>query len=115
MTSRFFASRNKESLLRCRAQTAPASNLQLWYSPYCDPAATNFTFAGVEGSPYLWRPVATTLADAMTILRAAVAEMDARYRALARGGFVNLGERLPFLVLIFDEFADLILAARADK
>jgi FtsK/SpoIIIE family/FtsK alpha domain len=74
------------------------------------------TFAGAEGSPYLWRPVATTLADAMAILRAAVAEMDERYQVLARGGFVNLGERfkagktdLPFLVLIFDEFADLIL------
>jgi DNA segregation ATPase FtsK/SpoIIIE, S-DNA-T family len=80
------------------------------------------TFAGVEGSPYLWRPVATTLADAMRILRDAVAEMDARYQELARGGFVNLGERikagktdLPFLVLIFDEFADLILAGREDK
>jgi S-DNA-T family DNA segregation ATPase FtsK/SpoIIIE len=80
------------------------------------------TFAGVEGSPYLWRPVATTLADAMAILHDAVAEMDARYQLLARGGFVNLVERvkagktdLPFLVLIFDEFADLILAGREDK
>ena len=80
------------------------------------------TFAGVEGSPYLWRPVATRLADAMAILRDAVAEMDARYQVLARGGFVNLGERfkagqtdLPFLVLIFDKFADLILAGREDK
>jgi S-DNA-T family DNA segregation ATPase FtsK/SpoIIIE len=80
------------------------------------------TFAGVEGSPYLWRPVATTLADAMAILRDAVAEMDARYQLLARGGFVNLGERfkagktdLPFLLLIFDEFADLILAGRENK
>ena len=51
------------------------------------------TFAGVEGSPYLWRPVATRLADAMAILRDAVAEMDARYQVLARGGFVNLGAR----------------------
>jgi RecB family exonuclease len=80
------------------------------------------TFAGVEGSPYLWRPVATTLADALTILRDAVTEMDVRYHTLARDGFVNLGERikagkadLPFLVLIFDEFADLILAGREDK
>jgi S-DNA-T family DNA segregation ATPase FtsK/SpoIIIE len=80
------------------------------------------TFAGVEGSPYLWRPVATTLAEAMAILRDAVAEMDARYQMLAREGFVNLGERikarkadLPFLVLVFDEFADLILAGRDDK
>jgi S-DNA-T family DNA segregation ATPase FtsK/SpoIIIE len=80
------------------------------------------TFAGVAGSPYLWRPVATTLADAMTILRDAVAEMDTRYQMLASGGFVNLNERfkagktdIPFLVLIFDEFADLILAGREDK
>lgn len=80
------------------------------------------TFAGVEGSPYLWRPVATTLPEALAILRDAVKEMDARYQKLAREGFVNLGERLkagqgdlPFLVLVFDEFADLILAGREDK
>jgi DNA segregation ATPase FtsK/SpoIIIE, S-DNA-T family len=48
--------------------------------------------------------------------------MDSRYQMLAREAFVNLGERikagktdLPFLVLIFDEFADLILAGREDK
>jgi S-DNA-T family DNA segregation ATPase FtsK/SpoIIIE len=80
------------------------------------------TFAGVEGSPYLWRPVATTLTEALKILRDAVKEMDSRYQTLAGEGFVNLGERikagktdLPFLVLIFDEFADLILAGRDDK
>jgi len=80
------------------------------------------TFAGVEGSPYLWRPVATTLTEALKILRDAVKEMDSRYQTLAGEGFVNLGERikagktdLPFLVLIFDEFADLILAGREDK
>jgi S-DNA-T family DNA segregation ATPase FtsK/SpoIIIE len=80
------------------------------------------TFAGVEGSPYLWRPVATTLTEALAILRDSVKEMDSRYRTLAREAFVNLGERikagktdLPFLVLIFDEFADLILAGREDK
>jgi RecB family exonuclease len=80
------------------------------------------TFAGIEGSPYLWRPVATTLTEALKILRDAVKEMDTRYQTLAREAFVNLGERikagkadLPFLVLIFDEFADLILAGRDDK
>jgi DNA segregation ATPase FtsK/SpoIIIE-like protein len=80
------------------------------------------TFAGVEGSPYLWRPVATTLTEALAILRDSVREMDSRYQTLAREAFVNLGERikagksdLPFLVLIFDEFADLILAGREDK
>ena len=80
------------------------------------------TFAGVEGSPYLWRPVATTLTEALKILRDAVKEMASRYQTLAREAFVNLDERikagktdLPFLVLIFDEFADLILAGREDK
>jgi FtsK/SpoIIIE family/FtsK alpha domain/PD-(D/E)XK nuclease superfamily len=80
------------------------------------------TFSGVEGSPYLWRPVATTLGGALAILRDAVAEMDVRYQKLAQGGYVNLGERIkdgktdvPFLILIFDEFADLILAGREDK
>ncbi len=80
------------------------------------------TFSGVEGSPYLWRPVATSLGDALTILRDAVAEMNVRYQKLAQGGYVNLGERIkdgktdvPFLILIFDEFADLILAGREDR
>ena len=80
------------------------------------------TFAGVDGSPYLWKPVATTLGDAMQILRAAVTEMDDRYHLLARGGFTNLGEYIKagnagvqFLILMFDEFADLILAGREEK
>jgi S-DNA-T family DNA segregation ATPase FtsK/SpoIIIE len=80
------------------------------------------TFTGVDGSPYLWKPVATTLAGAMQILRAAVSEMDDRYRLLAGRGVTNLGEYIkagntgiPFLVLIFDEFADLVLAGREEK
>ena len=66
--------------------------------------------------------MATVVEDAKTILRDAVEEMGARYRVLARDGFVNLAERIeagkseiPFLVLIFDEFADLILGRREDK
>ena len=80
------------------------------------------TFTGVDGSPYLWKPVATTLGDAMQILRGAVSEMNDRYHLLARGRFTNLGEHIkagntdvPFLVLVFDEFADLILAGREEK
>jgi S-DNA-T family DNA segregation ATPase FtsK/SpoIIIE len=80
------------------------------------------TFCGVTGSPYLWKPVATNLDAALEILRSAVKEMDARYRELAKQGVVSLGDRfaaglsdIPFLVLIFDEFADLILAGRDEK
>ncbi|EJW11113.1 Cell division protein FtsK [Rhodovulum sp. PH10] len=80
------------------------------------------TFTGIERSRLLWRPLATTLGDAMAILREAVAEMERRYETLSREGFVNLGDRraagkteLPFLVLIFDEFADLILAGREER
>jgi len=80
------------------------------------------TFAGVERSPYLWRPVETTLSGAVGILRDAVADMESRYQRLKTDGFVNLAERIragkkdiPFLVLVFDEFADLILTGGQDK
>jgi S-DNA-T family DNA segregation ATPase FtsK/SpoIIIE len=80
------------------------------------------TFSGTAGSPYLWRPLATTLEEASAILEAAVDEMEARYRKLDGEGFANLAERrragrtdLPYLVLVFDEFADLILAGGEEK
>lgn len=80
------------------------------------------TFGGVAASPYLWQPIATDLASACAVLDAAVTEMEGRYLALAKQGFTNLGDRfqaglfdLPFLVLVFDEFADLVLTGRAEK
>ena len=80
------------------------------------------TFAGVDGSPYLWRPLATTLSAARVVLRDAVEEMEARYQRFAREGFAHLADRraagkfdLPYLLLVFDEFADLILAGREER
>ncbi len=72
------------------------------------------TFNNVADSVYLWRPVAVDLAAALAILRDAIVEMDKRYQLLAREGLVSLHDRfregrtdVPFLVLVFDEFADL--------
>jgi DNA segregation ATPase FtsK/SpoIIIE, S-DNA-T family len=80
------------------------------------------TFSSVESSPYLWRPLATDIAAALAVLESAVAEMEARYRTLAKEGFVSIADRikggrieLPFIVLVFDEFADLILTGRDER
>ncbi len=80
------------------------------------------TFGSLKGSPYLTGPVITDLDDAVVRLDEAVAEMAQRYRDLAHEGFENLSQRLasgrqdlPFHVIVFDEFADLILAGRETK
>jgi hypothetical protein len=80
------------------------------------------TFSSIAGSAYLWRPVGTDLGSALGILRDAISEMDRRYNMLAKEGLVSLHDRfqegrtdVPFLVLVFDEFADLILTGRNEK
>lgn len=56
------------------------------------------------------------------MLEFAVSEMESRYRVLAKEGFVSISDRiqagrvdLPFVVLVFDEFADLILTGRDER
>jgi DNA segregation ATPase FtsK/SpoIIIE, S-DNA-T family len=80
------------------------------------------TFSSVESSPYLWRPLATDINAALAVLESAVSEMEGRYRILAKEGFVSISDRmkaghadLPFIVLVFDEFADLILTGRDER
>src|SRR5262245_42643821 len=80
------------------------------------------TFSSVESSPYLWRPLATDIDAALAVLESAVSEMEGRYRTLAEEGFVSISDRikagridLPFIVLVFDEFADLILTGRDER
>lgn len=68
--------------------------------------------------PHLLVPVVTELQDAITALRWAVGEMERRYRLLAQAGVKNLEtfnaradiERLPSIVVLIDEFGDLMLA-----
>lgn len=75
------------------------------------------TFNGV---PHLLAPVVVEASKAVKALRWLNQEMDNRYRKFAEAGARNiegynkdrsLGERLPYLVLIIDELADLMMTA----
>ena len=67
--------------------------------------------------PHMLSPVVTDMGKAMAALRWAVGEMERRYQALASAGCKNLasyngkvrlGDRLPYIVIVVDEFADLV-------
>ncbi len=80
------------------------------------------TFGGLSKLPYLSEPVVTEIIDAIPCLRAAADDMDWRYRRLAEAGVESLSERflkgqtdIPYRVVVFDEFADLILAGKEQK
>lgn len=81
--------------------------------------------------PHLVHPVVTEMTDAKNALEWAVQEMDNRYRSMARLGVRNVAaynqklatfkndlppdladlERLPYLVIVIDELADLMMTA----
>ena len=80
------------------------------------------TFTGVNGSPFLAQPVITDVQATIALLKAAVEEMDQRYQSLAAEGQTSLKDRwhagmtdIPYYILIFDEFADLILSDKGSK
>lgn len=80
------------------------------------------TFAGLEGSPFLEDKLIAGLDEAIQRLEAAVRDLDARYRRMAGEGVSNLAERfaqgktdIPYHVIVFDEFADLVLAGKDEK
>ncbi|MDP6530174.1 MAG: DNA translocase FtsK [Gemmatimonadota bacterium] len=73
------------------------------------------------GLPHLIPPVVTQAKEAVKILKWAVGEMQARYRMLAHVGVRGIGDynsrqeqegapTLPFLVIVVDELADLMLS-----
>ncbi len=73
-----------------------------------------------DGIPHLIHPVVRDVNMAAGILRAAIKEMDRRYDMLADVGARNIvsynekvpeGERMPYLVIIIDELADLMAQA----
>lgn len=75
-----------------------------------------------EGIPHLVRPVVTNPADAAGVLLGAVAHMERRYKMMSQVGARNLEqfnekmraageEPLPYLIIVIDELADLMITA----
>jgi S-DNA-T family DNA segregation ATPase FtsK/SpoIIIE len=73
--------------------------------------------------PHLLTPVVTQPKKAAETLRALVAEMERRYRQLAEKGSKNIdsfnkavseAERLPYIVVIIDELADLMMTVQRE-
>ena len=76
--------------------------------------------APFNGLPHLLCPVVTDAKKASAVLNWVVNEMEERYQLLAKAGARNIegynekAEEMPYIVVIIDEFADLMTVA-ADK
>lgn len=81
------------------------------------------TFGNLSSAlPHLTGPVITDVGAAIPCLAQAVADMTARYQIMAKEKVENLSLRfdagktdIPFRVIVFDEFSDLILASTDAK
>lgn len=78
------------------------------------------------GLPHVIPPIVTQPKEAAKLLKWAVGEMEARYRTLAHVGVRNIGDynrrqekegagRMPYLVVIVDELADLMLSSQKSE
>jgi len=74
-----------------------------------------------NGLPHLLTPVITDHQKAVNALKWAVAEMDRRYKLLSEVHKRNIGEynsssliRLPYIIIVVDELADLMSVAQND-
>ena len=85
-----------------------------------DAAKRGSEFSVFGALPHLVGPVVTTPERAVKALEWVIAEMNARYDAMERAGSVNIGDynaraaagqRMPYFVVVIDEFADLMLTA----
>jgi S-DNA-T family DNA segregation ATPase FtsK/SpoIIIE len=88
-----------------------------------DPKRVELT--GYNGIPHLLTPVVVELEKVVTALQWILREMDARYQKLAEAGCRNIkeynakmtsqaGMKLPYLVVVIDELADLMMLAPDD-
>jgi S-DNA-T family DNA segregation ATPase FtsK/SpoIIIE len=76
-----------------------------------------------DGIPHLMHPVVKDVRQAAGVFRAAIKEMDRRYDLFAKMGTRNIDgynqkveedDRLPYLVMIVDELADLMMQCAAE-
>lgn len=76
-----------------------------------------------DGIPHLISPVVTNPKEAAEMLRRMVYEMERRYKLIAQRGVRNIEsfnaeaspeDRLPYIVIIIDELADLMFAAASN-
>ncbi len=74
-----------------------------------------------DGIPHMLLPVVTDMKKAALALRWAVDEMERRYKSFAALGVRSIAtynqradERIPYIVVVVDEFADLMMVAAKD-
>lgn len=86
-----------------------------------DPKRVEFSF--FEGLPHLMCPVVKDVREAPGVLRAVVREMDRRYDMLSERAVKNIEawnakvdeeEQLPYIVVVIDELADMMMQAAAE-
>lgn len=84
-----------------------------------DPKRVEFTV--YNGIPHLLTPVITDTVKTVNALKWVIGEMDRRFELLSKHGKRDIGafnretgERMPYLVLIIDELADLMVVAAAE-
>ncbi|MDD3296419.1 MAG: DNA translocase FtsK 4TM domain-containing protein [Candidatus Omnitrophica bacterium] len=74
--------------------------------------------ASFAGIPHLIHPIISESKKAFSALNWAVEEMERRYRALAEAGCRNISlynsksKKMPYIVIVVDELADLMIVAR---
>lgn len=80
------------------------------------------TFGILGDSPYLRQKVLYTVEDALLCLHTAADDMEMRYDRLVQEGFGKISDRftagktdIPYHVIVFDEFADLINSGKKEK